>query len=400
MSAAVLAMLTLLPGDIVVGDRQPAAAYVFAQGGTAVGLVSEVLRAAAAVVERRTNLVLLSPEQAGWDAELAAGCSSKNRLSCWARSVRADSEPRPKYLLVVGILPQDERSESITSLLIDLEKARRAMQEIDRSTPSGEEMMEKRIYTESAQAAPAAVNARDRAELERYFEGVITVDFRRLLSSTGNLDLLGEIDLESPGEGWVVELDGKSIGATHAGHTRITELAPKTHSLAVIDPSGLHPRYETTLQIGAGRTANVVVSNTGLQPGSARSIARTAVFWGGAVTAVGGAVLVGASALIPRSTEQIVACSGTGCSQTPHSSLVSFCELGSASASCFSGRSRITPAALGLSLLALGGVSAVGTELIADDEAPWIPLAAGLGAGVLTMALFAILNPDPRVNAR
>jgi hypothetical protein len=403
-------------GEIVVGERQPLVMVVFTGKGSE-GLtthISEILQIASEVLKKRTNLVLLSPEQVGADPAKIAACGSKNRFSCWVQTVRSDYERSallladgglmpysehladlkhrgvsyPKYLVALGIYPDPGHADRVSAILINTDEALALFHEAWRKRPDWEERVEDAIFEKGAQARPDSVQVSSASELKTYFEKLFSEEFRPSFEKSGNFEPYGQIDVETAADGLVIDLDGKMIGQSRNGTTRIAEVQPGRRKLGFEDPNRSYQRFEAQIEVKRGgvelvRPLLIREPNT--------SAARRLTFWGGVgVAAAGVAIASYAAAQKPKSIYLAPCVGGDACKGAPAAGFASFCDLGSGGPECLSGGKGVLVLPLGYSLFAMGAAWAAGSELLEPEEnLPWKSLAIGVVLGAAAYGISA-----------
>jgi hypothetical protein len=267
-------------GEILVGERQPLVMVVFTGKGSE-GLqihTSEILQIASDALKKRTNLVLLSPEQAGADPSKITACGSKNRFSCWVKAVRTDYERNalemadggvmpysehladlkhrgvayPKYLVALGIYPEPGKPDRVSAILLNTDEALQRYHDAYRKRPDWEDRVEDEIFERGVQAKPGSVEVSSAGGLKSYFETLFGEEFRASFEKSGNYEPYGQIDVDSEAPGLVIDLDGKVIGQTRNGTTRIAEVAPGKRKLGFEDPSKGLRRFEAMVEVKRG----------------------------------------------------------------------------------------------------------------------------------------------------
>jgi hypothetical protein len=228
------------------------------------------------------------------------------------------------------------------------------------------------------------------AGLRTYFEKLFADEFKASFEKSGNFEPYGQIDVQTDAPGLLIDLDGKVVGQTKSGMTRIAEVPPGTRKIGFEDPSKNWNRYETQIEVKRGDVREV---RPMLVRAPASGAVRQLTFWGGVgVAAIGAAITTYAAAQKMKGV-YLVPCTnpnGTGCASAPPSGFTTFCDLGGGGQSCVNGGKGILAAPLGYSILAMGASWALGTEFFdAKEEIPWRSLLIGVAVGGAAYAISA-----------
>jgi hypothetical protein len=405
-------------GEIVVGDRQPLVMVVFTSKGSEAlqTHISEILRVAAEVLKKRTNLVLLSAEQAGADPTKIRDCGTSHRFTCWVKTVRNDYEREElrlpdggfmpysehladlkahgttyaKYLVVLGIYPDPGKADRVSAVLINTDEALQRFHEAYRNRPDWEDRVEDEIFERGAQARPDSVQVSNADGLRTYFEKLFGEELRASFEKSGNFEPYGQIDVQTDAPGLLIDLDGKVVGQTKPGQTRIAEVAPGVRKIGFEDPAKTWNRYETQIEVKRGDVLSV---RPMLVRAPSSGGVRQLTFWGGVGVAAIGAAITTYAAAQKSKYVYLVPCTnpgGAGCVPAPPSGFASLCDLGSGGPSCVNGSKGVVGAPLGYSILGMGAAWALGTEFLDDKEdIPWRSLLIGVAVGGVTYAISA-----------
>lgn len=367
--------------EVRAGERDAMILLVNASGEATAG-TSELLAAAAPILERSTTFELLSPERAGLDFTQMSRCT-EHRLGCWLRHIdlRARDSDRRVHLLILGIdRVRDKNSLRIGALYFPSEAASDLANKDDAAA-------EQTFLAGASNIEARALPLDDPRALSGYFAQLFEVELRPAFERAHAFRALGEVDLRGMRAGLSVELDGTAIGVTKAEHTRITELRTGHRKLALRDPFDQKLVYETAVDVAAGTSVAVAVPV--VAPPRDDSAAR-AIFWSGTGMAIAGltTALIGWNVNTAPAAE---ACSGAGCMEVVESRFTRFCDLSNgARADCsLIDSTRIVP--FGFALAIGGATWALGTKLFRELE-PWIVAVIGVAAGASAYALGLVLE--------
>src|SRR5262249_12952366 len=145
LAVGVLAAILSNPAaaaEFAVERREPLVVLVFSGKSQPLVSLTDALAIAARAIEPKTDFVRVSPEQAGFDRELAARCD-RNWLSCWVRAVRREAGPDqrpPRFLLTLAVHPRTSDLASVQALLIDTDDAIATLRSARREEGSDDEL--------------------------------------------------------------------------------------------------------------------------------------------------------------------------------------------------------------------------------------------------------------------
>jgi len=383
-SLVVLAAAPSSAAPLVLEPRVPAGLLVITPPGRSPAVSTGVLLTAAdAVLGARTRLELRSLEQLGVDPLALSPCREGLRLSCWARTIRAQaSSAPPRFVFVLALLPIADGREQASLLLLDLERAAALSAEADVEDPEALAAVEDRLFAVTPRAPPARVSFSDPEARRVYFEGVVQDSFREVLERAGVFSPLGRIELTGTGEGWPVRVDGRPVGAAAQGRTEVSGVPVGELAVEVEVPWGAPVQARLTVTPEAA-------ASLAIEPPPTTHPARVGVRWGGlGLAAVG--VVVGAVGLAQAGDGARVTClrragDEGGCAGlgTPTTGYSPSAVPATDPAVVDAGGLAIVP--LGLALVT-AGVGASVTAWLNEDEAsfPWWAIAVGVVAGGMT----------------
>jgi hypothetical protein len=308
----------------------------------------------------------------------------RGRIACMVRMAEGSL---PRFLLVISVLP-GEGSDYFSVALVDTKAARAVLE-----TPAGDDEQEPKVIAKALVGPEEQFDVSDARVLPKFFAGLVERRWRPAFEASGHFRPNGAIELSGGIDGAVVRLDERDVAtfaAADAGAMRLEGVAPGTHQLAVTHAEVLPCLSEVV--VGRARTSSVSLAFVP-RPGPHRD-ARTVVFWSGVGLAIAG-VGVTAYGVFSGGVDEINCWGEQTCA-------TSFRRFGGSGA-----QSRVLEdpagggipvAPLGYGMTGAGAAIAGGTYFFADDrEWPWIPVAIGLGVGVVTFALSAALDPTNAV---
>lgn len=362
--------------DMTAGERTPAVLLVVVPKGSEPSVPSStIIKQAAQVVEARTSLRLLSPEQAGADVGALFACPTAERLSCWVQQLSGEL----RFLMVLSVTPNAD-GDVLSAMLIDAAEARAAL------ALDGREAIENAIFDGAALADPWTLS---RAEaLEAYFEGLLSGPLEPLLREAGMLERLGMVRLELPGEGLVVTLDGRELGSTSGTRVAIDELSAGARTIAVKDPLGRYLPAEQSVSVQPGASAELVFE---LEPVPVAPVLPEVLFWTGLGLSVAGAAVTAYAALAQPSVVRVRPCAGDCEDSAPR--FVGTCEFFAQDPEDCAGGRGVLVAPLGLSMLTAGGALTGGAAVFSEPGwAPWVVVGASVLVGVMTYGVLAVAD--------
>ena len=352
--------------------------------------LSSLIDAATASLQWRTDLRVLSPEQAGVDSSQLQACGARRRMTCWARTVRASlrrsGAPARLAFIVVGqpIAPDRDR---LYTLLLDVEDAALLYRSANREDPDWQETVEDRIFRGTAQSRPADVESATPDALQAYFEQVLTQTLRDQLVEKGHWWPSGQLEIRGAPEGLPVEIDHRQIVDTRPTRTEIAPLQAGLREVVVRGP-GEHEVREMIEVPVAGRA---VIDWT--PPPEGTSAARLVTQWGGLGVVAAGAVLAGVG--WARASEVDSLCIvRSGSADCPAVGAVTFGfdpDQAPTTRPDEVNPGGVQLSSLGLALMASGAAWSAGSWLLGDDsEPPWWAWLAGTLLGGATYAVAAV----------
>lgn len=382
---AVLAVLAPAPAaaaPIRMVSRVPAALLVIiAPGKSPAASTAALLSAADEALTRHTRLELRSLEQFGVDPQSLHACRSALRLSCWARTLRAQtSGVPPRFALVLALLPLADGREQASVHLLDLEAAATVLARANSDAP---ETAEDELFERTSRSRPVRLDLTDPTARREYFSGIVQDDFRSTLEAAGVLGALGAVEVQGTRAGWPLLVDTVEVGVTADGRTEVVGVPVGRRSLGVRAPWGDNVQRELT--VAPVGTAVMIVG----PPPAGVHVGRTAVRWGGlAVAAVGAAVFAvgavrsadGSQVTCLRRAADTGDCASLGTATTGYNSEAA---PSTNPLSVDAGGLAIVP--LGLALGVAGAsASAAAWKMPDDADFPLWALVIGAAAGVLT----------------
>ena len=380
--------------QIAVDARAPLVMMVISPPGVRTATPSSALLAlAGAALEPRTGLLLRSLEQAGVDESQVDACASERRFTCWVKAVdrHRGAGPSPRYLLVLVAHPAGEARARLISMLVDLEAATRAYRDADHRDPAWAEAVESRIFAVTIRTSATTVDLADRAALAQYFVQLFERDLRSPLERAGQWRPFSEVTIESAAAGLPIRVDGRLVGVTQAGLTRLIDFVPGSRQVVVDRANGDAERFDLTLT--AGQVEQIRTTAAPLPMHAARS----AVLWGGVASAVVG-VAVGAAAgiiandglssvCLVRAGASAADCPKVGTPTAGHDP-----DAAPALAVDTVNPAGVALAPLAAALIAAGGGWALGAGLLGPaDDVPWWSIAIGVLAGGAAYGIGAAL---------
>jgi hypothetical protein len=283
-------------------------------------------------------------------------------------------------LILTGI--ESDGTDSLTGILVDTERAlqfRHARDAMDREA--------ERQLRETAVVGGgfrASVGGPD--ELQPVLDRLVERHLRPVLEATGHWRPYGMLRVESPVVGAGIEVDGRLVGTTEPGATRLERVRPGRRRVRVEHPE-FRP-FDTVVEVARQQTTTVQVELQPLPSGASRGI-RNGLMWSGVLMAAAGTGITIAG-IVDASDAPTVAC--PDCSgfrfrtfgATPPEDPVMAAE-----------ESGPLAVPLGYSLMLTGASWSIGSLLTPKEQVPWIPLVAGLAGGAAAYAISAAVNPDP-----
>lgn len=392
---------------IRVAERSPVAIVVHSPTGESgqVGF-SDVIRAIDERVKRYTDL-----EPQTVDSALFSGC--EGRLSCLVRVTRRDYQRErlrlgdgryapyskhrmrlreegivvPGYMLIVTHVAVQGRPDRVVAHFFNTDLALQVYHEAPRrpgwADAVEDQVLEQAVLAEMRQPEllPSGVDA--------FAESLFTEHLRPVLAARGHWLPFGTVEVRDAPAGGSVEVDGRTVGVTREGSTRLEEVPPGAHQVRI-----RHPDYqdlEASVVVETGRTA--LVQGKMKIDRSRSSAGPQVVFWSGAALAAAGlGVLVYA---VASDSGARTVCVGDG---------ADFCTEGTrfqAGSIRGSDPGVLDPgpgggvllAPLGYSMLGSGLIMSVGSKTFEKkSEFPWWSVGIGLAAGAAAYGISAAVD--------
>lgn len=388
--SAQLAEAATPDAEIDLAQREPLVIIPLIPPDTAPHLrSSEIIELTDQLLERQTDLTAVGPDQAGISVDAMERCPAELRLSCWAREARPAYRPEPpdphdapsppRLLLVLAIQARPQEPDRISGLLLDTTAALAAYDAQDRSLPDWEHAAEESLFQSAVVDRPGFVVVSSREDLRRYLRELIEA-LRPALERRGHWQPFGELTISGVDAGLAIELDGRPIGSTGAGDTRVRGVAPGPRRVRLRDPRGELADAEATISVVRGTERRLQLALVPRPRPLARHL-RTAGIWTGLGLVLAGAVVTAVAVANPPDFRYLEPCVGSGCAGAS-TSFARWCDLGSGSSDCSGGP---LAAPLGYSLIIAGAVTG-GGSLLSEAEEPelswlWPVLGLALGAG-------------------
>ena len=375
----------------VVRDRVPAVLVVLTPPGRALSAsLSSVLDAVTSSLRWRTDLEVLSPEQAGVDISILVRCGARRRMTCWARTIRGSfstgGERRPKLALIVVGQPAGEGKDRLNTLLLDLEEARRTYRSAPRADPDWRDGVEDRIFAATPQSPGTVVDVRRGNGLLAYFDRVVDQTLREPLLRKGRWWPSGRLEVIDTPAGLSLEIDGQDVARTKLGRTDIPFVQAGLREVIVRGPDA--HQVVQVVEIPIGGRAEIAWQS----PPEGAHPARIATRWGGLGVVAAGAVVAGLG-LSRGGNVESTCLVRAGSADCPALGGVTFGFDPDQAPS--TDPNEVNPAgvqiaSLGLALMASGATWSAGSWLLGPDESPpWWVWLAGAAIGGATYAVAA-----------
>ncbi len=371
--------------ELTLGERVPIALLVSTPTGENARVrSSEIIRVVSDVLRAHTDFSVQLVEP-----NVLVEC--KGRLLCLVEKVGGGRHPRPDapdYLLVFSSVTRAGEPDRLSAQLVDVDRssdlAARAV------GPEDEWAAELEITLNESTLVTERTAVSGVEDAERVIDGWIRERFAVSFEGSGHWEPYGEVVIEASTGGLELAIDGQPVGATVAGTTRVREVRAGVRQVTLSAPR-LEP-YVGQVEVVQGRATNHQPDLVWLGPGK---VFRTATIISGAVLATAGIVAT-AVALARHDGDVSTYCfSGSpGCSNGSsfESSGFSPSDADSLRSANASGPLLLP---LGYSLIGAGAAWSIGALYSAEEEVPWVPLAIGVGAGVLAYSLSAALSTRP-----
>ncbi len=410
LALAAALLLAGAPDDpthlIAVQERVPFAFLLNTPtGGTARTSSSEIIRFVTDTLRRDTSFAVQLV-----DGDVVKTCQGE--LTClvlasrrdYERSalLRPDGSPIPyrehvrrmaeresgyaRYLLVLSNITVPDRPDRVSASLIDTDLALAEYHEADHSRPEWKERVETRISTAAMPKGTLRAEVDGNADAAQFVERLVRQDFAPLFEASGHWQPYGSIDLVTDAEGLEIVLDGRSVGSTQGGRTRLTKLLPGTRAISVRHPD--YTTVDTSVTVRRGEIATAKVDPI-LILSEADATIRPIVFYSGiGLAAVGVGLLVFAA--VRQDGDVRTVCFDGPCPSGR------FQTLGYDPNAAVADAESVNPngvlvAPLGAALLTGGAAFTLGTSLF-DESSPWWSVLAGVVAGGAVYGLSAALH--------
>jgi hypothetical protein len=318
---------------------------------------SDLIRMVVSVLEDRTDL-----DEEQLPPAVVEECAAA--IPCLVHAVDPDV---PFLLILTQITGADASGDRVSTLFVDTRT-----REVVHRTP------------------PVLVTSIDETEalVARLF-----ADLRPLLEAAGHWEPYGALEIEAPGPGFELFVDGTAIGVSTGEPTLLRRVLPRTRTVRAEHPEYLP--FEARADVVRAETARVVIDPIA-RPSEVDGALRIAFFWTGAAAAIGGAVaLIYATADTRGTATQCIYIEGHRDDCDPGSDFRTSRYAKDAPIDAGDGANPggVLVAPLGYGLLGLGATWALSILFTSEDDGvPWIPLIAGVVAGAGAYGLSAALD--------
>jgi hypothetical protein len=374
-----LALLAYSEDSIHVEERRPLSVVLLApMGALKVIDASALFAGLSQELKTKTDLDVeaLEPER-------AADCAGS--LSCLIDRTR----PRSALFLVLSAV-SGKQNDRLSATLVDLRAARR---ELARPDLKDREAKDAAITEHAVLLRPRAKEIAGAEDLQKWLRDLVAVELRPTLEEQSSWEPFGAIALDGLPKGAAIALDGVTLRVLQTESVRIAGVRPGLRTLTIE-----HPETETavvSLEVTRGETEELVPVL--IKKKAAPSSLREPLFWTGTGAAVFGAGLFVYAIAAAGQTETVCLTSDPASSRCNGIDPLHRSGDDPAGAPRFfsapGGGLALAP--LGYSIFGAGAVWALGALLFGDErEAPWIPLLAGAGLGVLSFALSTVLDGE------
>ncbi len=367
---------------------------------------ADVLVAVSGVLTQHTNFQLdaIDPR------EVVAFC--EGRLGCMVRRIRKDYErgrlleadgtpmpydkhleslgkqPYPRFLVVMSVVASKSRPDRLSAVLVDTDEALAIWHEADHKRSGWEQDVEGRINSSAVVARPSWADVPDANAAKRHLDKLFRVSFRSVFEREGHWEPYGAIQITSNIDGLSIQLDGRLVGSTRAGRTRLLGVTAGGRTIVLE-----HPDYDPFKQIVSVEVGGRHKIDATVQSRSA-SAGRLGVALAGVGVFAVGAVFVGVAVAQEQDAREVVCVRSSDLDPAVCGSGNEFTTLTGADGDDPNG-SGVMTAPLGYSLMGMGASWSLGSWLSpADIEIPWLALGAGVVVGALSYGLSAALNGE------
>ncbi|MBI2375061.1 MAG: PEGA domain-containing protein [Deltaproteobacteria bacterium] len=318
-------------------------------------------------------------------------------FSAWLSELRAANIEYPLYLVMMTLQPDEGRPDKVTAMLINTDSALRFVHEGNDPDAIEQQILERAVVVRTPRTDVAGPT-----EAQDYLRRLVEVDFKNEFENSGNWEPFGNVTLRAKVTGLEIVIDEQIIGTTQPGETHIAGVPAGEHVLQLRHPEYELYRSDLVVKRGEQTTIDADVigkSSVSLSP-------KQIVFWSGVgVAAIGAAVTVASLVHEGSYSDWKFYCIHTRGDANCGSGAV-FWSLSAVLSGADSGLNNpnegaLLAAPLGYSMLGTGAIWSIGSELFAtDDEIPWIPLATGLVAGLVSYGVSAALNGETAFDAQ
>ena len=375
----------------VVRERVPAVVVVLTPPGRALtASLSSVLDAVTRTLRWRTDLEILSPEQAGVDIPTLVRCGARRRMTCWARTIRGSFSRRharrPQLAFIVVGQPVATGQDRLNILLLDLAAAGRVFRSASRADPDWRDAVEDRIFAATPQSPAVVVDAQKTGSLLDSFDRVVDRTLREPLMRMGRWWPSGRLEVFDTPAGLPLEIDGQVVTQTAAGRTDVPFVQAGLREVVIRGPDAHEMLQVVEVPMGGRADVRWRPPPAGAHP------ARLVTRWGGLGLVAAGAVIAGVG--WSRASDIESTCLvRAGAASCPDLGAVTFSFDPDQAPS--TDPDAVNPAgiqisSLGLALMTSGAAWSAGSWWLGPDESPpWWAWLAGAAIGGATYAVAA-----------
>ena len=381
--------------DLVVDEREPIVMMVKTpRGALASARISEILQVANQAFRKNSGLRIDSMEIAGVDPVRVSECDSEKQLSCWSRLLLEDyardsGRRPPKFLLVTSVIPDSDKGDRFSTLLIDLAEVQLIAEKVLASSDISSPNLEDLIFERAVETVAGFSLVADLQSTRAYFNDLVTQKLRRKLESVGEWLPFGEVNLLQ-GRGLIARLDGKVLGTLESDSVVLQGIRSGRRTLRLESIDGSIQPIEETVVVQPRQRIELLIKKKPNFAGIETS--KKIMKWTGVGTAIIGAGIAATALALPLQSQTIKPCVGTDCdvdngNQFARVCDYSFRELGEP---C-TGAGRVLLAPLGYSLM-LSGVGLSSLSYIDDTSGDfrwWAPLTS-IAIGAIAYGLSAL----------
>jgi hypothetical protein len=215
-------------------------------------------------------------------------------------------------------------------------------------------------------------------------------ELRGVFETRGHWNAHAELALSTNVAGARVQLDGIELGVMSSTSARLTGLSARPSRQITL----IHPEYGTRTEIVGlqpGRIEHISIVFSRPRDETASTI-KSVVFWSGAASSLAGAALIVTA--VAQDEDTALYCVGEDAAACPNGAMFHTAANDPDLAPFEVREPGASIAAIGLGLFAAGATWLVGTVLFgADDELPWIQIAAGAAVGAAVFGASVALSP-------